>query len=156
MNNFQDSPLNKEEEPEESSWTFYFEELLWQNDQEMIMSTYNEKLNSFVSDAASSVIVKKSACIEDDQAEKLRFKKRKIKEVMLDDSLEDTASSPLSSPNVTYFDRVTFKNTKTLHVSEEKVDTCDEINNIKANANVELKKRGLCLVPLSSLVNYLS
>ncbi|PWA82743.1 hypothetical protein CTI12_AA175850 [Artemisia annua] len=155
MNNFQDSPLNKEEEPEESSWTFYFEELLWQNDQEMIMSC-NEKLNSFVSDAASSVIVKKSACIEDDQAEKLRSKKRKTMEVMLDDSLEDTASSPLSSPKVTYFDRVTFKNTKTLHVSEEKVYTCDEINKIKANANMELKKRGLCLVPLSSLVNYLS
>ncbi|PWA92447.1 hypothetical protein CTI12_AA079160 [Artemisia annua] len=156
MNNFQDSTLNKEEEPEESSWTFYFEELLWQNDQEMIMSC-NEKLNSFVSDAASSVIVKKSACIEDDQAEKLRSKKRKTMEVMLDDSLEDTASSPLSSPKqVTYFDRVTFKNTKTLHVSEEKVYTCDEINKIKANANMELKKRGLCLVPLSSLVNYLS
>ncbi|GJY55793.1 lysine-specific demethylase [Tanacetum coccineum] len=136
MNNFQDSPLNKEEEPEESSWTFYFEELLWQNDQEMVMSC-NEKLSSFVSDAASSVIVKKSACIEDDQVEKLRFKKRKIKEVMLDDSLEDTASSPLSSP-------------------KEKVDTCDEINKIRANANMELKKRGLCLVPLSSLVNYLS
>ena len=107
MNNFQDSPLNKEEEPEESSWTFYFEELTWQNDQEMIMSC-NENSNSFVSDAASSVIVKKSACIEDDQAKKLRSKKRKTMEVMLDDSLEDTASSPLSSPKVSFHAFIAF------------------------------------------------
>ncbi|KAI3673786.1 hypothetical protein L6452_39916 [Arctium lappa] len=137
--------------PEESSWTSYFEEFLCQknddHDQDMIMNSCDhETLNSIVSDAAS--IVKKAVCIRDDDdhyhAKKLRLinkRKNKGSVIMIDDdddSLEDTASSPVNSP-------------------KEKVGTCEEENKRKVlNPNMELKKRGLCLVPLSSLANYLS
>ncbi|KAJ9568006.1 hypothetical protein OSB04_003972 [Centaurea solstitialis] len=77
-----------------------------------------------------------------------------------DDSLEDTASSPINSPKqAAYFDRVKSKskNGKTLHNSKEKDGTFEEENKRRVlNPNMELKKRGLCLVPLSSLANYLS
>ncbi|XP_076910858.1 vascular-related unknown protein 4-like [Bidens hawaiensis] len=154
MKSFQHMPMIKDEEPEESSWTFYFEEFLWQNDQKVIMSC-NETLNSLVSDVNSSSIVKKAVCFHDDQTKKPKSKKRKNK-VIIDDSLEDTASSPSSGPSVTYFDQVKIKNTKTLHVSEEKVGMCEEHNKRSVGSNMELKKRGLCLAPLSSLANYLS
>ncbi|KAK1407043.1 hypothetical protein QVD17_38653 [Tagetes erecta] len=158
MKNFQETPMNNiDEEPEESSWTFYFEEFLWQNDQKMIMSC-NETLNSLAPDATSSSMIKKAACFQDDQTKKLTLKKRKNKGVVIDDSLEDTASSPLSGAKVTYFDQVEInsKNKKTLHMSEEKVVTCEDQNKIMVSSNMELRKRGLCLAPLSSLANYLS
>ncbi|KAI3686233.1 hypothetical protein L1987_79907 [Smallanthus sonchifolius] len=157
MKSFQETPMNKdEEESEESSWTFYFEEFLWQNDQKVIMNC-NETLNSLAPDASSSSVVKKAACFQDDQTKKLSLKKRKNKGVIIDDSLEDTASSPLSGSKVTYFDQVKIKNKKTLHISEEKVGSCEEeIKKILVSSNIELKKRGLCLAPLSSLANYLS
>ncbi|KAI3820537.1 hypothetical protein L1987_08085 [Smallanthus sonchifolius] len=158
MQSFQETPMNKDEESEESSWTFYFEEFLWQNDQKVIMNC-NETLNSLAPDAISSSIIKKAACFQDDQTKKPMFKKRKNKGVIIDDSLEDTASSPLSCSKVTYFDQVKIKNKnkKTLHISEEKVGTCEEeINKIMVSSNIELKKRGLCLAPLSSFANYLS
>ncbi|KAI3688547.1 hypothetical protein L2E82_46191 [Cichorium intybus] len=155
MNNFQETPLNEADEQEESSWTFYFEEFLWQNDHEIIMSC-DETLNSRVPVVASSAINKKDVCIPDGQAKKLRFKKRKTIGVMIDDSLEDTASSPVCSPKVAYFDQVKIKNkhNKVLDIYEEKVGFVEEGNKRKINSNMELKKRGLCLVPLSSLANY--
>ncbi|KAJ0924168.1 hypothetical protein HanPSC8_Chr05g0225141 [Helianthus annuus] len=156
MKSFQETPMNNDEEPEESSWTFYFEEFLWQNDHKVIMSC-DETLNSLVPDATSSSIVKNAAnCFQDGHNKNLRLKKRKNKETLIDDSLEDTASSPLSCPKVTYFDQVKIDKTKTLHISEEKVGTCEGQNKRRVSSNMELKKRGLCLAPLSSLANYLS
>ncbi|KAL8243413.1 hypothetical protein R6Q59_009671 [Mikania micrantha] len=154
MNNFQETPMDKHEESEESSWTFYFEEFLWQNDQKVIMNC-DETLYPMLPDATSSSMIKKAACFQDDETKKLRFKKRKNKAV-IDDSLEDTASSPLSGSKVTYFDEVKIKNKKTLHISEEKVGTCEEQTKRRVVSNMELKKMGLCLAPLSSLANYLS
>ncbi|XP_071694338.1 LOW QUALITY PROTEIN: vascular-related unknown protein 4-like [Rutidosis leptorrhynchoides] len=157
--NFQElNPMNKTDMPEESSWTFYFEEFLLQNEQEMVMSC-DETLNSCVHYSRSS-IAKKASFFKDDQAKKVRFKKRKTKGIVIDDSLEDTASSPLSSPKVSsYIDQAKIKNKnknkKTLLVSE-KVGTYEEENTRMVGSNMELKKRGLCLVPLSSLANYLS
>ncbi|MFS7940663.1 hypothetical protein Hanom_Chr05g00467051 [Helianthus anomalus] len=156
MKSFQElTPMNNDEEPEESSWTFYFEEFLWQNDHKVIMSC-DETLNSLVPDATSSSIVKNATCFQDGHNKNLRLKKRKNKETIIDDSLEDTASSPLSCPKVTYFDQVKIDKTKTLHISEEKVGTCEGQNKRRVSSNMELKKRGLCLAPLSSLANYLS
>ncbi|KAI3825788.1 hypothetical protein L1987_07429 [Smallanthus sonchifolius] len=135
MKNFQETPMNKDNESQESSWTSYFEDFLWQNDQKVIMSC-NETLNSLVSNATSSSNVEKSACFQEDQAKKLRFKKRKHIGAIVDDSLEDTASSPLIS-------------------QKEKIGKCEEQNKRRASLDMELKKRGLCLVPLSSLASYL-
>nr|XP_043639622.1 vascular-related unknown protein 1-like [Erigeron canadensis] len=154
MQNFQETHMNKADEPEESSWTYYFDEFVCKNDHDIIMSSSNETLNSLIPDATSAV-VKKTSCFRDDQLKRLSFKKRKTEGVVIDDSLEDTASSPLSSPKVTYFNQVKIKNKKTLHASEEKVGKIEEQNKRKAISNLELKKRGLCLVPLSALANYL-
>ncbi|CAI9283549.1 unnamed protein product [Lactuca saligna] len=159
--NFQEPSMNDlADEQEESSWTCYFEEFLWQNDEEMIMSCDDETLNSRVPHVASSLAINKIRN-DHDQDKKLRFKKRKTIGVMVDDSLEDTASSPVCSPKkVAYFDQVKIKNkgknTKFMDISDqEKVGFC-EGNKRKVNPNMELKKRGLCLVPLSSLANYFS
>ncbi|KAL4566827.1 hypothetical protein LXL04_030952 [Taraxacum kok-saghyz] len=161
MKNFQETSMNEadDDQQEESSWTCYFEEFLWQNDQDMIMNCDDQTLNSGIPHVASSKINKiEAVCIQNDQDKKLRFKKRKTVGVIVDDSLEDTASSPVCSPKVAYFDQVKIrnKNNKVLDIYEEKISFCEEGNKRKVNPNMELKKRGLCLVPLSSLANYLS
>lgn len=103
MKSFQETTMNKGDEPEESTWTFYFEEFMWQNDQgqEMVMGC-DESVNSLGPDSACSAIVKRTNCIQDGEAKKMRYKKRKTNTMMIDDSLEDTASSPLSSPKVSF------------------------------------------------------
>ncbi|KAJ9568007.1 hypothetical protein OSB04_003973 [Centaurea solstitialis] len=77
-NNSQETPMNNRPAnhlspaaPEESSWTSYFEEFLWQkkndDEQDVIMSTtcdHHETLKSLISDAASSV--NKAVCFQDD------------------------------------------------------------------------------------------
>lgn len=107
--------ITDDDNPEESGWTMYFEDF-WANNKEHNNSTisfssscYDYKSSSdLVSDAASSV-GKKS--IDNDKAEcfplakktckKLSFKKRKTTGgLILDDALEDTASSPVNSPKV--------------------------------------------------------
>ncbi|KAI3736282.1 hypothetical protein L6452_15821 [Arctium lappa] len=105
------------------------------------------------------------------------FKKtsRRTREILYDDSLEDTASSPVNSPKVGS-QEMEFNQIKVddiienslgkgggfdghLHLqkredqsSEMVFDHQQEINN---NGNTDLRKRGLCLVPLSMFVNYI-
>lgn len=105
---------------EESGWTMYFEDFFAQNNREDRDDGFNEHSSfsfdddgssSMVSDAAS-LAVKKSA--GDHHGEKvvgfpinnksfkynLSLKKRRTKGALLDDPLEDTASSPVNSPKV--------------------------------------------------------
>jgi hypothetical protein len=90
--------------PEESGWTVYFEDFLVNNNQEHMTSRYCssrfETSNSVVSDAAS-LIGKKKSMVK--SSKRLSFKKRKTIGALVDDALEDTASSPLSSPKVRIF-----------------------------------------------------
>ncbi|GAB4849650.1 hypothetical protein Ancab_004445 [Ancistrocladus abbreviatus] len=96
--------------------------------------------------------------------ERLSSKRRKAKTRSVDDDLEDTASSPLQSP--------TLNDLKQLYVKSKAMDT-RSIYQDKGNAAVqageigigfpgmdgdcsELRKKGLCLVPVSILLNYLS
>lgn len=95
------------ESPEESGWTSYFED--FSNHREnSFSSSYGTP--SMVSDAASSPAWKSSpnnqvgACSSiggsPHMPKKLTLKKTRAKEIYHDDSLEDTASSPVNSPKV--------------------------------------------------------
>ncbi|CAK9150274.1 unnamed protein product [Ilex paraguariensis] len=133
---------------EESGWTFYLEDFLCDNHGHSPLSSGNES-PSLVSDAGNSSVAKKLA--DNDQAvgfsldkscKNLSFKKRKTRRAAVDDALEDTASSPVNSP-------------------KEKGNNCGQTEESIQSDNIgtdsdhtELKKRGLCLVPLSMLANY--
>ncbi|KAA8523714.1 hypothetical protein F0562_010137 [Nyssa sinensis] len=151
---------------EESSWTFYFEDFLCDNNEDNSFSSGYES-HSLVSDAASSAAAKKFAegFSLDKSCKKLSFKKRKTKGVLVDDALEDTASSPVNSPKVCYLNQVE-KNRKEkadIDISEEKDGTPgqtgerSELGGIGRDGDhSELKKKGLCLVPVSMFSNYLA
>ncbi|PON61434.1 CTD small phosphatase-like protein [Parasponia andersonii] len=182
--------------PEESSWTMYLEDFWLQNNsdhhqQSSVLISSSACESSLISDAGSSVSNKKltDKTLEDVNARlnimnsrrcsRLSFKKRKTKEANLglDDSLEDTASSPVNSPkvfNLSLLDHVKSKekgidqrnnmseeiNGSTSGQIEHERSVCDDqqldrIGSIESDRYTELKKRGLCLVPLSMLVNYL-
>ncbi|KAM0952280.1 hypothetical protein DsansV1_C03g0034721 [Dioscorea sansibarensis] len=166
---------------EESGWTWYFEDFLASEKrgkpQEQEDDDHDEDDNcsnfvygsSMVSDAASYAAWKSSVPIEPSRSyKKLSFKKRKARGVLDDDSLEDTASSPANSPKVSDLNHRVMVQRKPLEykdISEpEKKEVGngeDETNEFAAfdgrtNNCTELKKRGLCLVPLSMFVDYLN
>lgn len=88
--------------PEESGWTIYFEDFLNSSDHQQLSSFSSDGVAPddqphVAPDAASSVVGDKVMN---------GFKKRRmmIKEVFVEDeSLEDTASSPVNSPKVWIF-----------------------------------------------------
>lgn len=83
---------------DESGWTLYFEDFLLDNNNNEEHSYCSSDL---VSDAAS-LAGKKSTLIKR-SSKRLSFKKRKTIGALVDDALEDTASSPVSSPKVRIF-----------------------------------------------------
>ncbi|KAJ6723682.1 VASCULAR-RELATED UNKNOWN PROTEIN 1-RELATED [Salix koriyanagi] len=164
---------------EESGWTSYFEDFSDHNEEDHSLCCGTFDSSSMVSDAASfppwkSSNVVAGSSINGGLPRKLTFKKTRAKEISLDDSLEDTASSPVNSPKVSDMIRPTDNHRKTndqyfnsslgnkegsgLEQYAEGLETserCDIIFGGGKNDVVDLKKRGLCLVPLSMLVNYL-
>ncbi|KAL7186480.1 hypothetical protein ACSBR2_028266 [Camellia fascicularis] len=139
---------------EESSWTFYFEDFLCHNNNDEKSSFSSGYENpSLVSDAASAAAAKKFLD-KDDQVigafswdrisdKNLSFKKRKTKGGLVNDALEDTASSPVNSP-------------KEKGNTSGQTDERSELGIVGRDSDyTDLKKRGLCLVPLSMLSNYL-
>ncbi|CAL9129544.1 unnamed protein product, partial [Musa textilis] len=86
---------------EESGWTIYFEDFMATAAEKAggVFSSGAVGESSVVSDAASSVVWKLSASFEvTEDYRELSLKKAKGKRLVDDDSLEDTASSPVSSP----------------------------------------------------------
>ncbi|MCE0481960.1 hypothetical protein HAX54_040186 [Datura stramonium] len=102
---------------------------------------------------------------------RLNLKKPRNKKIS-DPDLEDTASSPVNSPKVSSFkqmDMINYRradnnngnflvfeggsgqNQEMEKVERNSTTCCDEKNN---KNYMDLKKKGLCLVPLSMLVNY--
>lgn len=105
------SPEGAKEGPEESGWTAYFEDL--SSISRGHGSNYSAcATSSLVSDAASGaawkagtvnhVVACSSAVGSPQIPRKLSFKKMRAREISYDDSLEDTASSPVNSPKVWY------------------------------------------------------
>ncbi|RDY07423.1 hypothetical protein CR513_08466, partial [Mucuna pruriens] len=136
---------------EESGWTKYFDDFFNNHiidDQKcsMSFSSVHSYSTSFVSDAASLVATKKLT--DSTQAEEFgngsSFKKRrKIKTALLDDALEDTATSPIKGSK------------EKRNIPGEKDERKELGFNERDNDHTELKKKGLCLVPLSMIVKYL-
>lgn len=103
------------EAPEESGWTMYFEDLFDNdNDDDRCSISSDFASSSLVSDAASLMTAKKLGSADRElQAQEFvvgkngnrsSFKKRKkTKAALIDDSLEDTASSPVNSAKVFFF-----------------------------------------------------
>ncbi|XP_021807345.1 uncharacterized protein LOC110751221 isoform X2 [Prunus avium] len=140
------------ESPEESSWTMYLEDFLTSNnddgddDERSSFSSYVYENSSIISDAASAVTRKLSAINGEvlgfDNRSSFGFDRRKTKEALLDDALEDTASSPVNSP-------------KEKGSTSGLVDERNELGFIGRESDcTDLKKRGLCLVPFSVVANY--
>ncbi|CAK9186410.1 unnamed protein product [Ilex paraguariensis] len=152
---------------EESGWTFYLEDFLCDNHGHSPLSSGNES-PSLVSDAGNSSVAKKLA--DNDQAvgfsldkscKNLSFKKRKTRRAAVDDALEDTASSPVNSPKVSYLVQSDMNKKENKDILQEKGNNCGQTEESIQSDNIgtdsdhtELKKRGLCLVPLSMLANY--
>jgi hypothetical protein len=91
---------------EESGWTSYFEDLSNHKEEDQSLCSSFDS-SSMVSDAASFPPWKSSqtnhvvACSSFGALpEKFTSKKTRAEEISLDDSLEDTASSPVNSPKV--------------------------------------------------------
>ncbi|KAK9068362.1 hypothetical protein SSX86_012475 [Deinandra increscens subsp. villosa] len=183
---------------EESGWTAYFEDFMVAQQQDQQNHTnsfphhhdhYNQDHHNHhhqqldgpeLSDVASHVDWNSIANTRSGGAtlkfpKKLNFFKktsRRTREILFDDSLEDTASSPVNSPKVGSphmgFDHIKFDDTLENSLQDkggfhgglqpQKLDdqisrpTRFEENN---NGDTDLRKRGLCLVPLSMLVNYI-
>lgn len=84
--------------PEESGWTKYLEDFSSYKGHDDSSSSFHS--SSLVSDAASSAAWKNSNNKDLKVPKTLGFKNTITK--IIDDSLEDTASSPVSSPKVRY------------------------------------------------------
>ncbi|XP_043693490.1 vascular-related unknown protein 1-like [Telopea speciosissima] len=161
--------------PEESGWTEYFEDFLNDNGDNTSSCSSDFGTSSLVSDAASCAAWKFSdhqQFINDyssmigpqKSCKKLNFKKKRARKVLLDDDdLEDTASSPCNSPKVSElspFHMNRRKRENWVDSSQEKgsqqIDERNELDFIGTETySTELKKRGLCLAPMSLLMNHL-
>ncbi|XP_028785646.1 vascular-related unknown protein 1 [Neltuma alba] len=153
---------------EESGWTSYLQD--FSND-----SCFSVGGSSLLSDAASSAACKFSH--PHHLPHKLTFKKTRTKQISQDDPLEDTASSPVNSPKVGDLQPTETSSRKVddqtdvaasmakefrgaEHYPESEIDDDDDDKqpgNLKKKSAIhctDLKKRGLCLVPLSMLVHY--
>ncbi|KAL9228245.1 hypothetical protein vseg_003847 [Gypsophila vaccaria] len=77
---------------------------------------------------------------------------------LIDEDLEDTASSPVHSPKVNDFSGLFMMSQKldTIEFSQEKVQNFQKNEEIMNRLlETELRRRGLCLVPVSMVVNCL-
>ncbi|KAK8960211.1 hypothetical protein KSP40_PGU009964 [Platanthera guangdongensis] len=132
---------------EESGWTIYFEDFIAPQKNQLVAMEEENHSSSKVSDASSHAAVIKEAISSSVRRKRLRLKKRKSMGISFiddNDALEDTASSPVNSPKVSGMDDSPKDDAG--GISEEKGFDSEKCG--------ELKKRGLCLVPLSMFVDF--
>ncbi|KAI4333824.1 hypothetical protein L6164_018585 [Bauhinia variegata] len=152
--------------PEESGWTTYFEDFFSNNNNSERCSVSSDVANnsSMVSDATSLAAKKFSGREKGDEflVRTSSFNKRKkTKAALLDDALEDTASSPVNSPKVFQGNQFNKPNQEEVDFSQEKGSTSGQYERQELGFKgrdsdcTELKKKGLCLVPSSMVVKYL-
>ncbi|XP_027344195.1 vascular-related unknown protein 1-like [Abrus precatorius] len=160
------------ESSEESGWTKYFDDFLNNHnidDHKCYVSFSGADHNtssSLVSDATPLVAAKKlndsTQAKEHCNGSSLK-KRKKIKTALVDDDLEDTASSPINSPKVLYENQLyQAKQKEEMELYQENGKTSGERDERKElcfngsdSDHTELTKKGLCLVPLSMIVRYL-
>ncbi|KAL0311042.1 UNVERIFIED_CONTAM: hypothetical protein Sangu_2398900 [Sesamum angustifolium] len=147
-----------EDSPEESSWTFYIQAFICENDDQISYLSSEYESPSLVSDAASSAVKKlRYNCTEGIEFSSGRSnrnrsvrkqnwcKKQKTELPAMDYDLEDTASSPVNSPKISYINP--FRNEKEkskADVSEVKRNTFAKggVYNVERDTDyTDLKKR---------------
>lgn len=161
---------NTNYQSEESGWTSYFED--FSKDIEPSYCSSSLGGSSLVSDAASCAAWKFShknhVRNSPNLSKKISLKKSRTKQISEDDPLEDTASSPVNSPKVSDMNPTTIisrkiddqldgsrdNGFKSEHCQKLQTNDCDLNFNGKNIECADLKNRGLCLVPMSMLVNY--
>ncbi|KAF8090247.1 hypothetical protein N665_0482s0039 [Sinapis alba] len=167
---------------EESGWTTYLEDFSNQyrthpediDHQDKSSCSLLDVSPSLVSDAATGAFSSQSFPVN--FPVKLKFGKARTKKICEDDSLEDTASSPVNSPKVSQIEHIQTPPRKHEdYVSssfvmgnmrgmgdhqiqiqegdEQKMRNLREGNNSNIN-NLDLRSRGLCVVPISMLGNF--
>ncbi|CAN1124153.1 Vascular-related unknown protein 1 [Linum perenne] len=185
------------DQEEESGWTGYFEDFCC--DQDADAASMSLCSSSMVSDASSLPAAmnhhnmninknnKNSSSLPLHQIhlysgnhnavlpKKLNFKNRRARDIssIADDSLEDTASSPVNSPKVMDFRQIEinprmttsggnysnidpFSTTTSMgNKEEEEMRMNYNENNKEIKECTDLKKKGLCLVPMSMILHYI-
>ncbi|TMX03206.1 hypothetical protein EJD97_017594 [Solanum chilense] len=158
VNNNIDMETNDDEE---SGWTTYLEDFSMKQRENNYSSSSDYDNNSFgspslLSDAASHAAWKQNS--QSPFLKRLNLKKQKRNNKICDPDLEDTASSPVNSPKVSNFkqmdinyrtenSRGQFQEMKRVERNNKSFDGKDN------NGYIELKKKGLCLVPWSMIIN---
>ncbi|VAH45237.1 unnamed protein product [Triticum turgidum subsp. durum] len=164
-----------EAQPEESSWTDYFVDFMMSEEEEKRQgASYctfdqdDEEEGSMISDAASLA----PAALADRYKGLKKLKKKVFKALDHDDSLEDTASSPVNSPKLEFSPKIRCNVTDLAkgagignYYGRDGID-CEDADAVMEGVRfldqsqrgitpcAELKDKGLCLVPLSMLLNY--
>ncbi|ESQ47693.1 hypothetical protein EUTSA_v10021505mg [Eutrema salsugineum] len=171
---------------EESGWTTYLEDFSNQNRTHYEKGDHQDKSScsllggspSLISDAATDAFSGRSFPVK--FPAKLKFGKARTKKICEDDSLEDTASSPVNSPKVSQVEHVqtpprkiedyvsssfVMGNMRSMGDNQIQFQEGDEQkmmmmrnlrerkNNNNSN-NMDLRSRGLCVVPISMLANF--
>ncbi|XP_010466428.1 PREDICTED: uncharacterized protein LOC104746605 [Camelina sativa] len=169
---------------EESGWTTYLEDFSNQyrtnqheesdHQQDKSFCSLSGVSPSLVSDAATDAFSGKSYPVN--FPGKLKFGRGRTKKICEDDSLEDTASSPVNSPKVSQFEHIQTPPRKLedyvsssfvmgnirsmgdhqIHIQEGDEPKMTMMRNLGEgnNNNMDLRSRGLCVVPISMLANF--
>ncbi|KAL2474184.1 hypothetical protein Fot_49920 [Forsythia ovata] len=139
---------------EESGWTAYLEDFSSKQTKHSSSSCFMDSFGSpsLVSDAAwngsNNDQYKACSSLGGSQLPKrLNFKNHRRTHKICSDDLEDTASSPVNSPKGK---QVGFDNS-TETCERNNMNITDERN----NEGADLKRKGLCLMPMSVFVNYI-
>ncbi|XP_013589022.1 PREDICTED: uncharacterized protein LOC106297287 isoform X2 [Brassica oleracea var. oleracea] len=147
---------------EESGWTTYLDDFSNQYRTHCEDSDHQDKSScsllgvssSLISDAATDAFSGRNFPVN--FPAKLKFGKARTKMICEDDSLEDTASSPVNSPKRTT--RGMVDNQIQIQEGYEQSTTMTtnlgEGNINSNNNNMDLRNRGLCVVPISMLANF--
>ncbi|CDY39496.1 BnaA01g24920D [Brassica napus] len=171
---------------EESGWTTYLDDFSNQYRTHCEDSDHQDKSScsllgvspSLISDAATDAFSGRNFPVN--FPAKLKFGKARTKKISEDDSLEDTASSPVNSPKVSQVEHIQTLPRKTedyvsssfvMRTTRGMVDNQIQIqegyeqsmtmtrnlgegNINNNNNNMDLRSRGLCVVPISMLANF--
>ncbi|XP_055808281.1 vascular-related unknown protein 1-like [Solanum dulcamara] len=161
VNNIEIETSNDIDAAEESGWTTYLEDFSMNQRENYYRSSSDDNNTTIGSPSLLSHAASHAAWKNNSQSpflKRLNLKKQKRNTNISDPDLEDTASSPVNSPKVSNFKQMDinyrtensngqFQEMKTVERNSKSFDGKGN------NGYIELKKKGLCLVPWSMLVN---
>ncbi|CAN8301883.1 unnamed protein product [Cochlearia groenlandica] len=153
--------FSRDQTLEESTWTMYFEDF-FEAGSSNIVDAGDFTSSSAVSDAMSfAATTKKTVHVSEQEGfNKYDNKRTRNREIPFGRhyDLEDTASSPSRSPNVYSMMNLLDNNTRSggSVVGEDTNDVeGGSAKQNKSGISIDLKKKGLCLVPMSMVTNFL-